>query len=100
LVKPVLRALLGWRRGGRRRNLNVEPPIAEIGRDRLAATATGWETGSANIRGNTSVLARNARTRGIILIANTRRLFAAFESTATLALVFPTTARASDPGGS
>jgi hypothetical protein len=27
-------------------------------------------------------------------------LFAAFESTATLALVFPTTARASDPGGS
>jgi hypothetical protein len=27
-------------------------------------------------------------------------LFAAFESTATLALILPTTARASDPGGS
>jgi len=99
LVKPVLRALLGRRRGGRRRGPSVGPPIAEIGRNRLA-TATRRETWSTNIRGNTSFLARNARTHGIVRIANTRGLFAALEPAATLALIFPTTARASDPGGS
>jgi hypothetical protein len=99
LVKPVLRALLGRRRRRPCRGPSVGTPISEIGRNRLS-TATRRETWSTNIRGNTSFLARNARTRGIVRIANTRGLFAAFESTATLALILPTTARASDPGGS